>query len=115
MKGAEFPDQWVVRGNHHDAWVNGATDPISGKEFRLSEFRGKVVLIDFWATWCGPCVRELPNVKQAWNRYKDKGLELVDSQVDRVRRSDRIVCLHAVDEALVEIGVVATSVCLSRC
>ncbi len=40
MKGAEFPDQWIMRGNHHDAWVNGASDPISGMVALLEEARG---------------------------------------------------------------------------
>ena len=39
MNGTEFPDQWVMRGNHHDAWVNGANDPVSGASAMLEEAR----------------------------------------------------------------------------
>lgn len=50
---------------------------MSGKEVDLTKLRGKVVLIDFWATWCKPCLDDLPNVMAAHKKYKDKGLEIV--------------------------------------
>jgi TonB family protein len=47
---------------------------ISGKEFNLHGLRGKVVLLDFWATWCAPCLVELPHIEQLHREFKDKGL-----------------------------------------
>lgn len=47
-----------------------------GKEIKLSDLKGKVVLVDFWATWCGPCVASLPHIQELYNKYHDKGFEV---------------------------------------
>lgn len=48
----------------------------------LSEMKGKVILLDFWATWCGPCIAELPNVKEAYKEYHEKGFEIIGISLD---------------------------------
>jgi thiol-disulfide isomerase/thioredoxin len=53
-----------------------------GSEVDLQKLRGKVVLIDFWATWCGPCMAELPNVVKAYEQYKAKGFEIIGISLD---------------------------------
>ncbi len=54
-----------------------------GNMLNLSDLRGKVVLIDFWASWCGPCRRENPNVVRVYEKYKDKGFEILSVSLDR--------------------------------
>ncbi|MCK4417036.1 MAG: TlpA family protein disulfide reductase [Candidatus Latescibacteria bacterium] len=53
-----------------------ATD-LEGKKVSLSDFRGKVVLLDFWATWCPPCREEIPELQKIFDEYKDKGLVII--------------------------------------
>ena len=60
-----------------------------GKTRKLSEFRGKYVLMDFWGTWCGPCIAEVPYLKSAYAKYKDRGFEILgmdnDEEIEKAR------------------------------
>jgi len=58
---------------------------VDGREVDLAKLRGKVVLIDFWATWCGPCLAELPNVKKVYAAYHDQGFEVVGISLENAK------------------------------
>ena len=59
---------------------------LRGEEIRLADFRDKVVLINFWATWCGPCRDEMPAMEQLWNRFKDQGFAILAISLDKGSR-----------------------------
>jgi len=55
---------------------------LSGKQVRLSDFKGKVVILDFWATWCGPCRMEIPHFVRLQSKYRAQGLSIVGLSLD---------------------------------
>lgn len=66
-----------------------------GKPVSLSSFKGKYVLVDFWASWCGPCRRENPNVVKVFNKFKDKNFTILSVSLDRPDAKDKwLAAIH---------------------
>ena len=62
-------------------------EDLKGSKISLSDLSGKVIFLNVWATWCGPCKREIPDFIEAYEHYKDKGLEIIGISVDRISQS----------------------------
>ena len=58
---------------------------LDGTEVNLTQYKGKVVLVDFWATWCGPCISELPNVQEVYKKYHDQGFDVFAISFDNTK------------------------------
>lgn len=104
--------QFQSQINNTQTLLNGAMAPDfkmmtpDGKEVSLSSLRGKVVMIDFWASWCKPCRKENPNVVRIYNRFKDKGFEILGVSFDQTKDAwtgaiaqDKLTWMHVSDLA----------------
>ena len=81
-------------------------ETIGGEEFVLSSLRGKYVVLDFWASWCGPCRGSIPGIKKVYEQYKEKGVEIVGVSCDRTAEpwrkaveEDQSPWIHVIDFA----------------
>lgn len=69
----------------------------NGEEVKFTDFKGKYLLIDFWASWCVPCRKEHPLFKELYNKYKDKGFEIISVSIDEKRFRDEWVKANSID------------------
>jgi len=100
----DFPDSEPVRmmkeqeeaKKVRDALAEGTKFPdfsetdLAGKPLSIANYKGKVVLLDFWATWCPPCRAELPNVVKTYEKYHAKGFEIIGISLDRAQDREKL-------------------------
>ena len=67
---------------------NFTLDSVTGENITLSDFKGKVVLLDFWATWCGPCLQTIPEIVRLDEKYRDRGLVVLGVSMDTMARAN---------------------------
>jgi thiol-disulfide isomerase/thioredoxin len=63
---------------------------LDGRSVDVSTLKGKIVLIDCWATWCGPCLQEMPHIKELYDKYHDKGFEVIGISMDESSAKERV-------------------------
>jgi len=75
------PDENTIAEGH--AFPPLEFTSLGGEQVNLASLKGKVVLIDFWATWCGPCRRVMPDLVETYNQYHDQGFEIIGISLDK--------------------------------
>ena len=99
---AASDDGWVARDQRKAAPKLSLRD-LDGQKRQLSELKGRVVVVNFWATWCGPCKAEMPEFTKVHAAYRDRGVEFVGASADT--RADRAKVLEFVQTHAIQFPI----------
>lgn len=72
-----------------EAAVNFSYEDAEGNKVNLSDFKGSYVYVDLWATWCGPCIAQMPYLKKTYESYKDKNIQFISISLDNPNHKDK--------------------------
>jgi peroxiredoxin len=72
----------LIRPSRPTTAANFTVPGLTGRPLRLNDFKGRVVFLNFWATWCPPCKEEMPSMERLYRRYKDKGFTILAISID---------------------------------
>jgi len=90
LGGLPFLPQCGPKGKESSAAPDFTLRTLTDQEITLSRLRGKVVLLDFWATWCAPCKESIPHLIEMYKRHQDKGFELIGMSTDRPNDAESV-------------------------
>lgn len=90
MKGYGGEDAVAVRGEQGKVFVPFSGPSLDGETVSVSDYKGKVLLVDYWATWCGPCMKQMPTIVEAYNKYRDQGFDVLGVSGDYEDMADEV-------------------------
>ena len=79
-----------AKANAGEAAPDFTLRDVDGKEVQLQDFKGKVIMVNFWATWCGPCKLEMPHLDKMDREFEDKGFEVISISTDDARAASKV-------------------------
>jgi len=71
-----------------ELWADLEVGDLEGRVWTVDDFEGRIVLLDFWATWCAPCLADFPHLKRAWAAYAERGFVILSVSLERCSRRD---------------------------